>query len=74
MRNLYLSIARLEISTQISRGFDDVLPFFADEYTVCDFQIVESRKDVFKNIKTVGYILQKLQSSINIFAKTRGVV
>ncbi len=49
MRNLYL---------QISRAFDDVLPFFADEYTVYDFQtfrqIVESQKDVFKKIKTAG--------------------
>ena len=56
MRNLYLSIARLEISCFLKflGGFDDVLPFFADECTVCDFQIVDSRKDVFKNSKTAG--------------------
>ncbi len=40
------------VFSQISRGFDDVLPFFADEYAVYDFQtigqIAESRKDVFR--------------------------
>ena len=51
MRNtFYLSIVRLEISCFLKflGGFDDILPFFADEYTVYDFQtfgeIVESQK------------------------------
>ncbi len=67
--------------SQISRGFDDILPFFTDEYTVYDFQtfgeIVESPKYQLEHqleYNQLESILQKLQNSINIFAKTRGVV
>ena len=53
----------------LARGVHDVLPFFVDDYTEYGFQtfekIVESRKDVFKNIKTAGIYCKSSKNQYN---------